>query len=178
MKLISIIILYALLPANFFSPGTAQPHENTVDFQIRKGFVTVSGSFTLTDYFINLNDSSGSDAIIKGRVRSASVRTGNATRDRHLQEKNWLDSEHYEFIEVHSIKVFTEPVNHSQTGIFLITIKGQSIEKTIPFRVLDGGNSNYLQGDFELSLSDFGIGSGFFSRLISDKVTISINLPI
>ena len=138
-----------------------------ITFSIKKGFLTIKGEFKYYLHDIHL------DRKIFGRVRVASVDTGNKKRDAHLQSEEWFDAATYPYIEMQSTKI-TEVSERKYLGTFDIKIKGKTLSKEIPFTT----EGNVFKMDFELSRKPFNVGSGFFGAIVGDNVKISIHLPI
>lgn len=138
-----------------------------ITFSIKKGFLTIKGEFKYYLHDIHL------DRKIFGRVRVASVDTGNKKRDAHLQSEEWFDAATYPYIEMQSTKI-TEVSERKYLGTFDIKIKGKTLSKEISFTT----EGNVFKMDFELSRKSFGVGSGFLGAIVGDNVKISIHLPI
>ena len=138
-----------------------------ITFSIKKGFLTIKGEFKNYVHDIDI------DRKIFGRVRVASVDTGNKKRDAHLQSEEWFDAATYPYIEMQSTKI-TEVSERKYLGTFDIKIKGKTLSKEIPFSI----EGDILKMDFELSRKPFNVGSGFFGAIVGDNVKISIHLPI
>ena len=150
------------------TPTMGQAQTKTpIAFSIKKGFLTIKGEFKNYLHDIHL------DRKIFGRVRVASVDTGNKKRDAHLQSEEWFDAATYPYIEMQSTKI-TEVSERKYLGTFDIKIKGKTLSKEISFTT----EGNVFKMDFELSRKSFGVGSGFLGAIVGDNVKISIHLPI
>ena len=150
------------------TPTMGQAQTKTpITFSIKKGFLTIKGEFKYYLHDIHL------DRKIFGRVRVASVDTGNKKRDAHLQSEEWFDAATYPYIEMQSTKI-TEVSERKYLGTFDIKIKGKTLSKEISFTT----EGNVFKMDFELSRKSFGVGSGFLGAIVGDNVKISIHLPI
>ena len=173
MKFISILLVTLFSIGNFtFSAQTAK--DGKVTFKIKKGFSNINGQFRKIDYKIVLEkDGSGT---ISGTADIASVSTGNATRDKHLQNKSWFDATNHPKIAIQSKKI-AKNKEGDYLGTFEIKIKGKTEVHEIPFRVVDNGNNKNLKATFSLSIGAFDIGGGVVDLLVGDKVTVDMELP-
>lgn len=173
MKLIGILLVTLISIGNFtFSAQTAK--DGKVTFKIKKGFSTINGQFSKIDYKIVLDkDGSGT---ISGTADISSVSTGNATRDKHLQNKAWFDATNHPEIAIQSRKIVKNKEGN-YTGTFEIKIKGKTETKEIPFQVVTNGGSKLLKATFTVSIGTFDIGGGVVDLLVGDKVTVEMELP-
>lgn len=144
--------------------------DGKVAFSIKKGLSTVKGEFQKFNYIIDLNGQVG------GTAEVASVKTKSANRDKHLQSESWFNAEKYPHIEVKSQKI-TQKSHKEYVGIFDIKIKGTTQTKEIPFQIINENGRKILNMNFNLSLNEFNIGSGFLGFIVSDKVTVNLSLP-
>ncbi|WP_430615242.1 YceI family protein [Flavobacterium sp. JP2137] len=173
MKLVSILLITLFSTGNFtFSAQTAK--DRKVTFNIKKGFSTINGQFSKIDYKIVL-DKDGSETI-SGTVGISSISTGNAKRDKHLQNEVWLDATNHPQLVIQSKKIIRKK-GGDYTGTFDIKIKGKTETKEIPFEVITNGGSKFLKATFTLSISTFDIGGGVVDLLVGDKVTVNVELP-
>lgn len=173
MKLTSILLVTLFSIGNFTS--TAQKaKEGKATFKIKKGFSTINGQFREIDYNVIFNkDGSGT---ISGTADISSVSTGNATRDKHLQNKEWFDATNYPKITIQSKKIIKNN-DGTYVGTFEIKIKAKTEVHEIPFQVVNVGNGRNLKASFTLPTSAFDIGGGVVSLLVGDKVTVNMELP-
>lgn len=174
MKIISILFV-ALISAGNFTASPQAVKERKVTFKIKKGFSTINGQFSKVDYNISL-DKDGLETI-SGTADIASVSTGNATRDKHLQNKAWFDATNHPKIAIQSQKIVKNKEG-DYIGTFEIKIKGKTEVREIPFQVVSNGNNKNLKATFSLSIGAFDIGGGVVDLLVGDKVTVNMELPI
>lgn len=172
MNFISILLV-SLFSIGSFSNLNHTGETEEATFYIKKGFSKVNGQFNKIDYQISL-DEKGYEAIY-GTADIKTVTTGNATRDKHLQNKEWFDAANHPKITIQSKKIFRKKEGE-YVGTFDIIIKGKTETKEIPFQVVDNGNGKLLKANFTLSIGAFDIGGGVVNWLVGDKVTINLNL--
>lgn len=154
MKFVSMLLV-VLCSIGMITFSNQPTTEERVTFRIKKGFSTIKGEFSKVDYCIAL-DQSGAGTIY-GTVTISSVSTGNATRDKHLQNQEWLDAATYPKIRLQARKIVKNKAS-MYTGTFEVTIKGKTEIQEIPFQILQDGDVKTLKATFYLSTATFGIG--------------------
>lgn len=145
----------------------------------------VSGSLTLDPK--NLST-------IKGTISAqvATMKSGNATRDGHIQSAQWLDAGKYPQISftissVSGVKVDGKSATGVATGTF--TMHGVSKQMSIPFKVtyIDAnaqtrqraaGDLVSFNADFSVALADYNVAGtkGTVGSKVGEKISVSAQL--
>jgi polyisoprenoid-binding protein YceI len=161
------------------------PVHSTVEFRVKHlGIATVKGVFREYEGTIEVGEDSATTRAY-GKIKAASIDTGEPKRDEHLRSPDFFDAESYPEItfESTSIEVIAEDEFHV-TGD--LTMHGITKPITLHAEVTGTeedpwGNTRVgLEAQGELSRSDWemkfnqALGSG--NMVVSDKVRISIDV--
>jgi len=111
-------------------------------------------------------------------IEAGSLDTGFATRDRHLLGEDFFDAERFPTITFESTRIAPGADGHRLVGT--LRLRGVDQEVTVPFRLVEVGDSLVVSGTVWLERSAFGIGSpaelaaGVFR--LGERVSVSLNL--
>ena len=160
---------FSLLFITAFSFCFSQ-NTSTIEFKIKNLGVNVDGyfnSFSVTTKFNN-------EAILEklsGKIKVASLKTGIESRDKHLLEDDYFNSNKYAFIlfESTSIRKESETVYKVKGNL---TIKGKTKQITIPVAVSKTSKNHVITSEFEINRRDFDVGGGSF--IMSKTVKINV----
>jgi polyisoprenoid-binding protein YceI len=162
-------------------------------FQVRHMMSKVSGKFDDFTGKMNLDRAKPSNSSVEFTIKTASVDTGNADRDKHLQTADFFDAEKNPEITFKSTSI--APAKKTSRGIVLkdvydvtgdLTMRGVTKRVTIPVEFNGFGKDPWgnERAGFSLTTTvnrkDYGINwnkaldNGGF--LLSDDVTINVNL--
>lgn len=148
------------------------------------GTATVSGSFALD--LSNLEATTG-----KVLVAVNTMQTGVALRDKHLQEKDWLDAESFPNISFEIKKLSGVQVVSSgggkgvakatAEGIFSLHGVGKAISVPIEITYIEKAPNDVVMvkvSDFPVSLKDHGVSGrkGIIGSKVSEVITIKATL--
>lgn len=142
--------------------------KSRVDFEVTHlGMLTVSGSFHEFEGIIEVKDK---QAIVSGRIKSASMVTGNAERDAMVKGKAYLNVDAY------------PEISFSATG----TVLGDSLSIAGPMKLRGVSRTAKLKckyvSDQQLECtmfikrSDFKLDFGSMDALVGDDVSVKLNL--
>lgn len=160
----------------------ADPAHSEVGFSITHlGISDVTGTFRDFKATINSEKEDFSDAVVEATVNVASIDTRVEARNEHLKSADFFDVAKYPEMTFKSTALKKAGTNkYKITGN--LTIKG--ITKPVTLDLTYRGSaenpaSKKTASGFKLSgmikRTDFGIGSGFPSPVLSDEVAININ---
>jgi polyisoprenoid-binding protein YceI len=186
-KLLTVVALTAAaaLPVQAADTYNVDPGHSEVGFQIRHLVTQVRGKFTDYKGTIQLDAAKMENSSVDFAIKTASIDTGNADRDKHLRSADFFDAEKFPEITFKSKSVkATGKDSYAVTGTF--TMHGVSKELTLP--VTFGGTAKDPWGGQRAGFStattlnrkDYGIewnkalDSG--GALLGDDVKISIDL--
>jgi polyisoprenoid-binding protein YceI len=161
------------------------PAHSSVEFRVKHlGIATVKGLFREYEGHIEIGDDVSSTRVY-GKIKAASIDTGEPQRDDHLRSADFFDAESYPDITFESTKI--EAVSEDEfhvTGD--LTMHGVTHPITLHAEV-EGteedpwGNTRVgLEAQGEISRGDWGmkfnqaLGSG--NMMVSDKVRISVDV--
>jgi polyisoprenoid-binding protein YceI len=159
----------ARIPA---AAAAIDPARSHVGFTVTKlGFSDVDGTFRDFDVELRYDPDRPALSSVRWRVRVASVKTGEANRDRALQSVEYFDAVHHPELTFESRQVRALDAGRLEVEGD-ITIKGRTRPLTIIVaRTADGR----FETRFELDRYDFDVRGGrVMSRLIGRTVRIHL----
>lgn len=111
-------------------------------------------------------------------IQAGSLDTGFTPRDRHLLGADFFDAERFPTITFESTRIEPGAEGHRLVGT--LRLRGVEEEVTVPFRLIEVGESLVVSGTVWLDRGAFGMGSpaelaaGAFR--LGDRVSVSLNL--
>jgi len=163
-------IRLSLFFITFFSIVAFAQNASKVNFGIKNLGITVDGYFKTFTIETNL-DSNKKLISISGKVNVKSIRTGIESRDEHLLEEDYFNTNKHEFIILKSTAINKKLDNHYLVDIDL-TIKGKTKSMTIPILVTEQSENLIITSDFKINRRDFNVGGSSF--VMSNTVKISV----
>ena len=170
---------------------TIDKNHSSIGFGITHLMVsTVRGTFTDTDGTIQFDPANPEATAAEVTIKSASINTQNADRDKHLSTADFFDVEKYPTITFKTKSVKKEGTEYLLTGD--LTMHGVTKEITIPV-VINGpvkgpkGNPIIgLSGQTKINRQDFGItwnkqldqGGYMLGDDVAIEVNIEANIPV
>jgi len=142
---------------------TIDPQYATVEFSAKMLFLTVRGRFTDFGGEITLDENDIHRSSVDVTINTASVNTGNKTRDRHLRSKDFLDAEAHPKIRFQSASVGRGRDRDMLRVTGTLAIKGQSREAALDVTITDRSRSPqgdeilYCAAVTEINRFDFGV---------------------
>jgi len=148
--------------------GFAQ--KTSVDFEIKNLGVTVDGHFNTFTIDAEL-DSTGELISISGKILVSSIKTGIESRDEHLLEEDYFNTEKFKYILLESTSI-NKSTNSSYNIKANLTIKGKT--KAINIKVTVDKSTDFckVMSNFEINRKDFDVGGGSF--VMSKTVKINV----
>ena len=148
-----------------------------VGFDINQfGLGIVSGEFE--SYSINARFQNESITSLNASIEIKSIKTGNKTRDRHLQSKQFFYTKKYPEIKFQ----LTQPLNIKDSMMFgELTMRGTRTSVAIPvslnYKILNDNLLIYAKTkNHNLSRKNYGLVT--YKRLISDVVQTNISIVL
>jgi len=106
-------------------------------------------------------------------VETASISTGNKTKDKHARGGSWLDAEAFPRIGFQSKSFVKTDAGYSVEG--QLNIHGVSKTVSIPFTFSD----NVFSGRLTVVREDYGIEGPFlFGGLVGDEIRVLLRIPV
>ena len=182
---VSLSLLFAALPLLADTYAIDKNHSEAM-FRVRHLVSKVSGKFDDFAGTINVDPKNAAASSVQFAIKTASVDTGNADRDKDLRTANFFDADRYPEITFKSISV--KPTSkkdvYDVTGD--LTMRGVTKRITIPVEFLGfardpwGGDRAGFTLSTTLNRKDYGINwnkaldNGGY--LLSDDVDITVNI--
>jgi polyisoprenoid-binding protein YceI len=111
------------------------PPNTSVTFAVRHLMINnVKGSFTDVSGTIDYDSEDITRSSVDATIKSATINTGNADRDKHLRSADFLDVEKFPQIRFKSSRIEKRAENYVAIGT--LTIRGVSREVVLPFNFL------------------------------------------
>ncbi len=170
-RVLSFFVL-GLLCQSLNNPETTKP-ASSVRFQIRNAGIIVKGSFSDIQPVIHFDPAYPEASSLAASVGAATIRTGIALRDAHLQNRGYFDTQHYPRIKMVAKRI-QKQANTCYVGLFDLTIRAVTKPVEVPFCYVPVGTKGRLIGQFRVNRQDFGLGNT--SLVLSDEVTILIDV--
>jgi|CXWL01.1.fsa_nt_gi polyisoprenoid-binding protein YceI len=189
MRMIALVLaLFAAACANL-EPARAQtaqserytldPAHTQVAFSIERfGFNYVLGRFDAVSGEVSLDQARPANSSVIATIQTASVSSGNPTRDEHLRAPRWLDAAQFPTMEFRSTSVRqTGPESAEVTGDLTLHGATHLVVLTVTLNQLGALPNNQQPGaGFSatgvISRSQFGMTTA--TNLIGDEVRITI----
>jgi polyisoprenoid-binding protein YceI len=164
------------------STWNLDPAHTVVEFKVKHMMISnVKGTFGKATGVLTYDEANPANSSIEATVDIASIATGDAGRDGHLQSADFLDTEKFPTMTFKSFKVL--PADGTVEGE--LTIKG--VTKTVAFEVSGPtepgkdpwGNTRIgVEATTKISRKDFGLTWNAALEtggvLVGDQVTITI----
>lgn len=182
MKKISVLFSFLVLSLTIFAQTTwkSDPYHSKLGFTVTHlGIADVPGHFDKFDVTIKSEKADFSDAQVEMTAQVSSINTRIEPRDNHLKSADFFDAEKYPVMTFKSTSIKKLSKNRYQlTGN--LTLHGVTKPVTV-IMVHRGTTANPnangapvagIQITGVIKRSDFAIGNGFPSPMISDDVRI------
>lgn len=142
----------------------------SVTFVIRNAGLPVDGRFESVEMDVRFDPDAPERGSLSGAVDPATIKTGIAFRDRHLQGREFFHVARYGHVELHSVEV--KRVDDGFEGLFRLRIRDVERDVTIPFTFETNGPEATLAGELTIDRLDYDVGEP--SIILSDEVTVSV----
>jgi polyisoprenoid-binding protein YceI len=187
-KKLTFSVLFLLLAAGFaISADTyvVDPAHSNVGFSTKHLVIsTVSGNFGQFEGTILFDEKDITKSSVNGTIKTASINTGNADRDKHLKSADFFDVEKFPEITFKSTKVEKAGDGAKVTGT--LTIRGVSKEVSFPATVNGPIKDPYgnmkiglAAGPLTINRQDYGVSwskkMDTGGLVVSDEVKIQID---
>ncbi|MBS4065659.1 MAG: YceI family protein [Chitinophagaceae bacterium] len=159
--------------AGFSQQYIPQDKGSQVNFIVANLGFDVDGSLKNINGKIIFDESNLASSSFDVTVETATINTGNNTRDKHLRGKDYFD------VAAHpQIRIISTRIARSVTAGFYVlfanlTIKGVTKEISFPFKATQESGGIRFTGAFKIKRRDFGVGG---RSTISNDVDIKLNV--
>jgi polyisoprenoid-binding protein YceI len=170
MKGLLICLILLAVPLGL-SAQTIKP-DNPISFSINNAGIQVKGTITDWEIEVEFDARKPEKSSIRGTANVQSLETGIKLRDRHLQGRQYFDSQKYPLIYLNSKSIKSVGKNKF-VGVFELQLKDIKKEVQIPFTLSDQQKGTVFSGEFVINRLDYGIGEK--SLVLSDSVKVNIS---
>jgi polyisoprenoid-binding protein YceI len=126
-------------------------------YSVRFSSPSVGGEFNIFKGIVVFDKNDLKSASFKLTIDPASVNTGNAMQNGHIQQKDWLDAKNYPSIDFVSTSFEEEDNNYYVVGD--LTLHGVKRKIKIPFTFLESKKTAKLDAKFSINRFDYGVGN-------------------
>ena len=147
--------------------------EPTDTYAIKFSTAKAEGTFSNLRGTIDFDPADLANANFDVSVATATISTGNATKDKHATGESWLHAKRFPRISFQSHSFAKTDNGYTVDG--QLTIHGKSQAVTIPFAFTD----NVFSGSLTVDRRDFGIDGPFlFGGLVGNEIEVSLRIPV
>jgi polyisoprenoid-binding protein YceI len=171
MKFLIIYLLMLFVP--LLPLQEEQGTKEGLQFVIKNAGINVKGYFENWSYTVQFDPKDLANSKIEGKAEVITIQTGIASRDKHLQTRQYFKSDTWPFITMVSKKITHKGGNRYEAA-FDVTIRDITKPFTIPFTADKSGDVWKLSGSFTINRLDFGVGEK--SMILGNEVKITISL--
>ncbi len=181
-KINTLLAMLLIAGASFAQTWSVDKAHSKVGFSVVHLLVSdVDGSFKNFDAKITSSKEDFSDAVIELTAEAASVNTDNEKRDEHLRGADFFDATKFTTLTFKS-KSFKKVSGKNYKVVGDLTLHG--VTKSVELDVILNGTTVHpytkktiagfkIKG--AIKRSDFAVGAGTPSAVVSDEVTINAN---
>ena len=168
MRVFIFLVAFSLLASI-----SAYNWEPTGAYAIKFSTAKAEGTFSDLKGTIDFAADDLTNANFDVSVATASINTGNKTKDKHAVGESWLNAEAHPRISFQSHTFKKTEDGYSVDG--QLSIHGRSRAVSIPFFFED----KVFSGEVTVNRKDFGIDGPFlFGGLVGNKVVVSLRIPV
>ncbi|RVU15528.1 polyisoprenoid-binding protein [Streptomyces antnestii] len=171
-------------PATTAVPGyvagtwKADPAHSEIAFSVRLlGIIKTRGRFTTHDVTL-VTDEDPLRSSVTATIDLASIDTGNAKRDNHLQSDGYLDVDTYPTMSYHSTGIRQTVGGWTVDGELTLHGVTRQVPLTLKVNAFTSGRRDERRAGFsataEINRRDFGIDTGGVA--LSNKVSVSLEI--
>ncbi len=168
MRIFILLVAFGLLAS-----VSAYNWEPTDAYAIKFSTAKAEGTFTDLKGTIDFDAEDLPNANFDVSVATASINTGNNTKDKHAVGNSWLDADNHPRISFQSHSFKKTDAGYTVDG--QLTIRGERKAVSIPFIFDD----KVFSGELTVNRQDFGVAGPFlFGGLVGDDVKVSLRIPV
>lgn len=175
MKMLLICLLFISFNT-YAQKYTPVDTASKVYFVIKNFGIGTGGDFTGLKGNVTFLPESPADCKFDVSVATSTVDTNNGMRDKSLTGDEYFEAAKFPLITIVSSKI--EKTNKTAAGFYYftgnITIKGITKPIAFPFQAKEEKNGYLFTGNFNITRSDFGVGSQ--SIVLSNEVAVTLSV--
>ena len=169
-----IATLSILWMAFAFLPQEKQGWKIDKKYSVRFSSPSVGGEFNVFKGIVVFDKNDLKSASFKLTIDPASVNTGNAMQNGHIQQKDWLDSKKYSSIDFVSTSFFKEGEKYSVFGD--LTLHGVKKSIKVPFTYIEEKKKSKVLAAFSFNRFDYGVGKP--NDGVDSVLNINVLMPL
>ncbi len=169
------------IPGYVTGTWTIDPVHSNVSFVVRHlGVTKVRGRFTdFEGEIVTAEDIR--DSSVTATMRAAGVDTTNEQRDEHVRNADFLDAENHPTLSFRSTGIRVDGEDYLIDGE--LTLRGVTRPVTLTAELggfgdgmTEGSTIVGVSAHTEINRSDFGVGEGIPSAVVSEKIRIELDI--
>lgn len=165
--------LLALLAPTLLTVYAATSYTVTDDYSVKFSTKKAEGTFSGLAGIVRFSPDDLAGSLFDVYVETASIETGNKTKDKHARGEAWLNAEDNPRITFKSADFTKNDNGYSVSGA--LSINGVTQKVIIPFSFSD----LVFTGELTVNRDDYGIEGPFlFGGLVGDDITVSLRIPV
>ena len=175
LKLHRLLLLMVTPVVVAAASGDIDPSKSTLIATFKQEGVAVDNPFKkFTGKIVyDAGNVAASSAMIE--VETASYDMGSDEYNAEVRKKAWFDSATYPKAVFKSSSIKADGANKF-TATGALTIKGKSLNLSVPVSVQTAAGINSFDGNIVISRAAFGIGDPAWNDVLDDKVTVHFHL--
>ncbi len=167
-----LLICFAWLTVPLVLSAQAIKPDTPVVFYVNNAGIQVKGVIADWELELEFDAKKPEKSNIRGTAKVESMETGIKLRDRHLQGKQYFDSQKFPLLYLNS-KSIKEVGKNKFMGIFELQIKENKREVQLPFTLSRQQKGTVFTGEFVINRLDYGLGEK--SLVLADSVKVNIS---
>lgn len=166
-------LLLLLVVPTLFSVYTADDYVISDDYSVRFSTKKAEGTFSGMTGTVRFSSEDLTGSFFDVSVATASIETGNKTKDKHARGSAWLNAEDHP-----RIRFLSESFAATDTGYLVrgrLSINGITRDEAISFAFED----DVFNGIVSVARDDYDLDGPFlFGGLVGDVVEVEIRVPV
>lgn len=151
--------------------------EISEDYAVRFSTKKAEGTFSDLQGTVKFAPNDLTNSSFNVSVATASIATGNKSKDKHARGKAWFDAENHPRITFVSSRISAVEGGYLVVGD--LSIKGITKEVGINFTFTENESGGLFTGSTTITRADFAIDGPFlFGGLVGDEITVDLKVPV
>ncbi|MEM6769508.1 MAG: YceI family protein [Bacteroidota bacterium] len=173
IKLLTVSFLIATGIAAVVLPSWNIGEDYAVRFSTKKA----EGTFSDLQGTVIFDPNNLTEASFNVSVATASIETGNNSKNKHARGKAWFDAEAHPRITFVSKEIIALNQDYRAAGD--LTIKGVTKSVSIDFTFTQTATGGLFTGKTSITRADYGLDGPFlFGGLVGDVVAVELKVPV
>ena len=169
-------MLAVVLAATAFSYVADGNYTISDDYVVKFSGRGANGTFGELEGRVAFDPAALASSAIDVSVATATIATGNSTKDAHARGESWLHAEAYPRIRFVSEAFAKTSSGFTATGA--LTLRGVTREVTLPFTFEPRAGGGTFRGTLTVDREDYGIEGSFGQAMVADEFEIELVVPV